>query len=184
MGAYGVPGTGTHAQIDAELLRSFTNGDTEVTQTDCRLVGFNHHYHIIRYNGVPQVIVATTIQRYKTSQWFGDGEWVYRQCDETGGPVIDDCPLDLLEKCPEPEGYEYAAQWRERVKAYHASKPKRVSLANLKSGDKIRLRDGLTVKGWLTVAHVRKTGSTGRGRQIYAGGYYIKPGQIAEVEAA
>ena len=51
----------------------------------------------------------------------GDG-WGYKDLDETCGPCDVDCPLSYLAAPHEVEPRGYAAQWRERVRAYHAAR--------------------------------------------------------------
>lgn len=173
---------GTHANIDEALMGSHEfekNGETiKVTQTDCRLVNFNRHYHVVRYNGVPQAIVVTLIDRRRAPG--GGSEWGYKDMDESMHPYYYDCPLELLDIVPTPDN-QNAREWRENVRKFHESKPKRVSVKNLQPGDKIVLNDGLTVKGTLTVSRVYNTGKTGRGRYIVADGYRILQKHIKEV---
>lgn len=122
MGSYGIPGeTGTHAQIDRELMREWTDNGHVYSHTDCKLVGFNHHYSIYRIDGVPQCIELALITRYRECNTPGkerDSEWIYKPIDETMGPCEVDCPLSLLNavQCPDSE---YARKWREEVRKYH-----------------------------------------------------------------
>jgi hypothetical protein len=131
MGSYGIPGeTGTHEQIDRELMTCWeTNGVTR-EHTDCRLVGFRNHYSVYREDGKPVEIQLAVISRYRESQ-ERDAEWVYKPMSETMGPCEVDCPLDLLDMVPCPDS-EYAREWRANVRAYHA---RRASTRNLKAGD-------------------------------------------------
>lgn len=45
----------------------------------------------------------------------------YKYVDESMGPYTVDCPLNILDGLDPPEN-DYSAQWRERVRAFHASK--------------------------------------------------------------
>lgn len=174
MGTVGVPGRGTHAEIDEELMKSWEydkpdGTHVEVTYTDCRLVRFNQHWHVRRENGVPVVILEEMISR-------GGGWWYYKSLGEDWGPVDVECPLALLDIVPEPDA-EYAREWRARVRAHHAAK---VSLAGLKAGDRIQLRDHLSagMSGrWLTVSRLN-------GRKIIAEGYRVPRTYIVAIERA
>jgi hypothetical protein len=49
-----------------------------------------------------------------------DGRWAVKIVDESCGPNETDCPLAFLDGLPAPVGF--GAEWRERVRAYHATK--------------------------------------------------------------
>lgn len=51
-----------------------------------------------------------------------ENRWGYKDIDESMGPCELDCPLSVLDATPlhDPENSQYAVQWRERVRAYHA----------------------------------------------------------------
>ena len=49
-----------------------------------------------------------------------NNEWAIKVLDESSGPCNVDCPLSFLDGLPEPVGY--AAQWRQRVRDFHATK--------------------------------------------------------------
>lgn len=46
--------------------------------------------------------------------------WGYKDLDESCGPCEVNCPISYLSKASEPVGY--AAEWREKVRKYHAAK--------------------------------------------------------------
>jgi hypothetical protein len=50
--------------------------------------------------------------------------WGYKDLDETVGPCAVDCPVSYLD-APHVKLEGWAAQWRERVRAYHATKKAR-----------------------------------------------------------
>ena len=65
--------------------------------------------------------------------------WGYKDMSESCGPNEVSCPLSFLKSVPCPES-EFAAPWRERVKAYHAGlKARKGLLASFKVGDQIEL---------------------------------------------
>lgn len=56
------------------------------------------------------------------------GCWGYKDMDETSGPYECDCPLRFLDMVPQPEG-QYVADFRQRVRDYHAKKNERKNAA-------------------------------------------------------
>lgn len=175
MGAYGIPGeTGTHAEIDRELMRSWDRGDGTVCEhTDCKLVGFNHHWSVYRENGKPIEIQLAIISRYRESRDRA-AEWVYRPMGETSGPYVYDCPLALLDMVPEPEGSEWAHNWREGVRQYHAAKAA-TSTRGLAVGDVVTLKDGLRLFGQSIGGQAFTVkGFHGRTPYTYVSGYTVK----------
>lgn len=171
MGWFGTPGeSGTHEQIDRTVMRGYTcdNGDV-VTFTDCKLVGFNHHWFVYRINDEPKAICLTLIQRYRESE-ERDCEWLYKPMDETCGPNEVDCPLALLNLVPEPDN-DYARDWRKSVRKYHAQK--QAVNVNAIVGARFELHGGRL--GTI----VEKRGRTIIGRLDEGGRYRIPRGMIA-----
>lgn len=62
-----------------------------------------------------------------------DGRWAVKIVDESCGPCDVSCPMALIDGLPDPVGY--AAEWRERVRAYHATKA-----PPIKAGDTVFIR--------------------------------------------
>lgn len=56
----------------------------------------------------------------------GEG-WGHKDLCESMGPSECDCPLKFLDMAPVPDG-DYAAEWRERVRAYHKRKTARAAV--------------------------------------------------------
>ena len=171
MGTYGIPGqTGTHAEIDAELMRPFWSGGgvgvgVHIEHTDCRLVKFNRHYNIIRENGVPVGIAVALIQRDPHRP-----EWFYKPISDEMGPCEVDCPLDLIDIADAGKPVDgYALEWRQRVRDYHAAN-KAASTRGLRVGDIITLRDGLSIKGEARVFEIRR--NTPHVRMLETGVHY------------
>jgi len=83
------------------------------------------------------------------------GGWGYKGMSEDMGPYRYDCPLSLLALCTEPLN-DYSKEWREKVRAYHASRkamPKPEAGLIVKSGsyeyqllEKLAPRRGWRVK--------------------------------------
>lgn len=65
--------------------------------------------------------------------------WGYKDMTESMGPCAYTCPLSYLEMVPCPGGY--AAEWREKVRAYHA---RDTMLRNVKEYDVVVLLPGCT----------------------------------------
>lgn len=86
--------------------------------------------------GTVFMFVSRCGYRGSTSDDFGR-EFVYRMDDESVGPVDAKCPLRMLEGLSPPCN-EYAAEWRQRVRDYHASKKSRP-----KPGQRIKLAEPL-----------------------------------------
>ena len=138
MGWYGQQGRGTHAEIDAALMKGYDGGKDShfaVTFTDCKLVGFNNHWSVYRENGEPKVICLALINRAPKAL-YGAGEWMYKPLDEDSGPNEVNCPLSLLDLVP-PTGTEWGTRWRTDVIAYHAHN---ASLKGIKAGDSIKVK--------------------------------------------
>jgi hypothetical protein len=73
--------------------------------------------------------------------------WGYKPADESMGPYESDCPLKLIAMLPEPPN-QYAADFRERVKAFHYSRSdKRKKRNAIQIGETIALRPGISVLG-------------------------------------
>ena len=51
--------------------------------------------------------------------------WGYKSMDETVGPSYYDCPLALLNMATDPPYGPYAAEWRQKVRDYHAKRAAR-----------------------------------------------------------
>ena len=57
----------------------------------------------------------------------GRGNWGYKDVTESMGPLSYSCPLKFLDMVPQSES-EYAAGWREKVRAYWAKKNIKLTL--------------------------------------------------------
>jgi len=88
----------------------------------------------------------------------GDVLWGYKDMDESCGPVVVDCPLDLLAETPEPVGEDqgaiWAREWRARVRANAARR-----VAKFSAGDRV------SVEGWIG-SEYRVVGRRGRRWEI------------------
>ncbi len=178
MGWYYTLAPGKHRDLDAEVMKGYTQPDgAVVTFTDCRLVGFRSHWHVMRRDGVPVVIMHEMVE-------FRPTEWGYKPMDETFGPVNVDCPLALLDMVPpvpgDGQGAQWAREWRARVRAHHAARAAQTALfRSVQPGDEIRLQHarGIAPDRWLGVS------AKGRG-SVSAGGWKVGKRFIAEVRRA
>jgi len=60
----------------------------------------------------------------------------YKDMDETAGPGEAKCPVSILALLTETDS-EYARNWRERCRQYHADKKSPMSFANLPPGTRV-----------------------------------------------
>jgi hypothetical protein len=55
---------------------------------------------------------------------FGQGEWGYKDMDETCGPCYYNCPVSYLDMAPNGAVNDYAKEWRQKVRELAESKKK------------------------------------------------------------
>jgi len=106
--------------------------------------------------------------------------WGYKDLCESDGPGDVNCPLSYLKMVPVPDS-QYAAPWREKVKAYHAEKAQKTKKREkIAVGSHLVLIDGLTVNGMplkeVTVVAVepRRIIGSFMGRPVKIAPRYIK----------
>lgn len=109
------------------------------------------------------------------------GDWGYKPQDESMGPYVYDCPLYFFDLAPiVPSGY--AAQWREKVRAHHASK---ATKKGAKVGDTIVFRHGVNFAGHRLTS---ETVTMVSGTKVYVriNGYNVRvmPKHIERIEHA
>lgn len=90
-----------------ELLRSVAVG--------------NNHWYLCRRKDDGPVWIGLDLMKGGGKSGHG---WGWKDLDETCGPVEVNCPLSFLDQAS-PTDHEYAAPWREAVRAYHAKKKAR-----------------------------------------------------------
>ena len=106
----------TRSDLVAHLRRPGRFGDKVELARAC-VVG-SHHWCLIRDRETGMHWVGLDLMQ------GGRHGWGYRDLDETAGPCAVDCPVSYLDALHvAPQGF--AAQWRERVRAYHATKKAR-----------------------------------------------------------
>lgn len=108
----------------------------------------------------------------KTDLWIGcdlmqwcnrDKCWGYKDLEETCGPAKVNCPLSYLDMVPEPD-HEFARNWREGVRAYHAS---RTPSFKPKVGTYVILKEGWSRRGPFLLTSIRPLyGDDGRSCHI------------------
>jgi hypothetical protein len=87
----------------------------------------------------------------------------YKPMDESMGPCELNCPLSFLDLVTAPDN-TYSKEWRERVRAFHASQgAKRSRLKALKVGDTVRLVPGCKPPS-ITITSVKPLRGTFEGR--------------------
>jgi hypothetical protein len=80
----------------------------------------NHHWYLMQERATGMHWIGLDLLQ---SGGPGNG-WGYKDLDESVGPSAVDCPLTYL-AAPHGEPVGHAAQWRERVRAYHAGRQAR-----------------------------------------------------------
>jgi hypothetical protein len=104
--------------------------------------------HSVRGNNLWTVWETTctkvgATEPYSVRRWIGfdllsksDGEYGYKDMEESVHPYYYDCPLSFLNMVPEVT----SQAWRDKVRAFHAAKQaKSKKRAEIKVGDKIKL---------------------------------------------
>lgn len=85
------------------------------TPLKSRVVG-NHVWQAVKHEPTGNVFIHLHLIAKDRK-----GGWGYKDMSEDAGPYCYDCPLSLLTLCSEP-GNDYAKEWREKVRAYHAQR--------------------------------------------------------------
>ena len=115
------PSWATRADLVRHLRRPERFGDRLELVRAC--VTGSHHWYLVRERATGLHWVGLDLLQ----SGRGDG-WGYKDLDETVGPTACDCPLAYL-AAPHADRDGWAAQWRERVRAYHAARQARPALA-------------------------------------------------------
>lgn len=115
------PRWATRADLVQHLRRPERFGDRLQLVRAC--VTGSRHWYLVRELATGQHWIGLDLMQSGRA----DG-WGYKDMDESAGPNACDCPLAYLD-APHAERDGYAAQWRERVRAYHADRQARPALA-------------------------------------------------------
>lgn len=115
------PSWATRADLVRHLRRPERFGDRLELVRAC--VTGSHHWYLVRERATGLHWIGLDLLQ----SGRGDG-WGYKDLDETVGPTACDCPLAYL-AAPHADRDGWAAQWRERVRAYHATRQARPALA-------------------------------------------------------
>lgn len=106
----------------AAFLQSTERFGTGYTLLRASVVGNNHWYLCLEDKSGDTYIGLDLMSNSK------DDGWGYKDLSEFAGPVEVNCPLTYLEQVTETVN-EYAKQWREKVRKYHADKKARIKYA-------------------------------------------------------
>ena len=108
-----------------EHLRSKYRFGEHLTLVKSNAIG-NNHWYIVRNNKTLEESIGLDVIEgdFGTKK---SPQWGYKSMGESAGPIACDCPLGYLKHCEAPN--DYAAAWRERVKAFHGNKAEKKSLA-------------------------------------------------------
>ena len=125
------PSWGTRAALIREL-RSRFNGDAELVNA-CTIG--NRHWYLAKDRRTGMHWVGLDLLRRDRHNGWG-----YKDMDESCAPYAYDCPLSYLD-APHTPRTGYAAEWREKVRQYHATRKARPQYA---PGLKLTLGTGWT----------------------------------------
>ena len=128
-----------------ERTGNSTHGDNKWECLAHSLKG-NHLWKVIRYTNLAKNEVRTFVALDLIAK-ERNGGWGYKDMDESAGPYYVDCPLKFLNMSDEPTAeYQYAVEWRKKVREHHANKNS-TSKVTLEGGMKVKLNDGTSVQG-------------------------------------
>jgi hypothetical protein len=159
----------TEPSTKADYIRRRFTGPTATSIAPCvfadHSLGSRGLWALLQHEG-QAFIVLFLIERDSR------GCYGYKDVCESSGPLEVDCPLRFLGQAPEP-AHTYRSpdetSWRDRVRAYHATKKARANLPRLKVGQRIRLGDP-----FVDSAHGDYTVLEDRGRKGYLLSGYIR----------
>lgn len=110
----------TKASVREHILRDLTrtteHGDSKVLKH--RTVG-NHLW--VAYEGIGAAEKKPMRAVILFLLGKSDGNWGYKDIDESMGPCEVDCPESII-KAVGPTEYKYAVEWRKKVAEHHAAK--------------------------------------------------------------
>lgn len=117
-----------------------------------RVVG-NNIWHLVKRPDGSTMISLDLIRAYREK---GQTDWGYKGMDECYEPSEVNCPLSLLNAADAPRG-EYAANWRQNVREYHAKRKARPAYAAGQCwcyGDVVYrlITPALSRRGWIVMA--------------------------------
>lgn len=137
--------TFTNGQTKKELIKERTSPYSWVTE-DGKFVRTETLKHTVTGANLWKV-QRRTIDGVETDRYIaldligthGGYGWGYKDLDESVGPCEVNCPLSYLDGLPEPIN-EWAREWRDRVRAFHAERKKQRDLAkSLAPGDSVTI---------------------------------------------
>ena len=104
-----------------EHITSKSHFSDGYTPLEYRVVG-NHVWQLVLKNSTGDKFITLALIAKQRN-----GGWGYKGLSEDMGPYYYDCPLSLLKKATAPLN-KYAADWRDKVREYHAEKVQRRQL--------------------------------------------------------
>jgi hypothetical protein len=123
--------------VHAELLDQLTRSGFTVLGKAATSYGRNFYVAIEKPDVPATMFVAIVSGGRATGRRGDDIMWGYKDMDESMGPYEYDCPLALLDKLGPPPN-EWAANWREKVRAFHARRAAGADIVKTaKKGDKV-----------------------------------------------
>lgn len=143
-----------HGKIDRKAECDALFNDDRFTVLKSAMVG-STYYAAVQQNNTGSVFAAVVLTSTNGRNYFN---FAFKDMDETCGPHECKCPATILDLLTDTNS-DYANDWRERCRAYHASKKDKPSLGELKPGSIIEFTaNGVTytaTKVW-GCAHIRR----------------------------
>ena len=135
--------TGTHFYKDIKTVADKKEAlDLEFKDSVIASAIVNNVYYSAMRRHDGKIFAMVTLINVDNSDYFN---LRYKDMDESMCPCYYDCPKYIMKLLSDTE-YEYAKEWRERVKKAH-SKPK----VNIKVGDKVKFDTPITFEDGRTI---------------------------------
>lgn len=106
--------SGFYSRMDVvdTLVNQYTNDGFRIIDRKATNWG-RHLWMLIQPKEGPSFICLFKLSSY-------EGDWGYKDIDESMGPCACECPVSLLDQADPPTN-QYAAEWRARVRWLHSA---------------------------------------------------------------
>lgn len=137
--------TPTRESLIAYLRRPERFGDKLELVTAC--AKGNHHWYLLRIKSTRLHVIGLDLMQGTR----GEASWGYKDMDESVAPFYYDVPISYLD-APADETVGSTAEWRARVRQYHAEQknktPEPGGVVQFPDGRRFTLQFPLHRKGW------------------------------------
>lgn len=114
----------------ASVLHGLVTPPTQRGLLRDALTNYGRHYYAAFQPGDGTVtILVCLFERRKDPHSDDPASWGYKDMDESMGPYVYDCPLDILNLATDPAPCGTAAEWREEVRRYWRKRRERLATA-------------------------------------------------------